>query len=284
MEIKRNLLFFVDKEKTESGYKPDGKLRLRIRYASGKVDFNVGYRVTIEKWLNEAQRCKPGTSHGKKKVSATEINKEIQRVETLVNDLFKTYETKETVPSIEEFREEYNRLNGRVNEQKQLNFFDYFDQFIDSESKEKSWTLSTKKQLMVARSILFAFDPKITFDSLTKDKLNEWTNHLINDRDLRNVTAKKHLHNLRWFLKWATEKGYNTNVEYQTFNPKLKVTQKKVIFLSWDELMQLRDFQVPESKQYLDRVKDVFLFQCFTGLRHSDVYNLKRSNVISDHI
>ena len=57
MKIKRNLLFFVDKEgNQEKGYKLDGKLRLRIRFTSGKVDFNVGYRVDIAKWtVNEAQ-------------------------------------------------------------------------------------------------------------------------------------------------------------------------------------------------------------------------------------
>lgn len=37
MIIKRNILFFIDKEGTlEQGYKPDGKLRLRIRFSSKK--------------------------------------------------------------------------------------------------------------------------------------------------------------------------------------------------------------------------------------------------------
>ena len=33
-----------------------------------------------------------------------------------------------------------------------------------------------------------------------------------------------------------------------------------------------------------ERVRDVLLFCCFTGLRHSDVYNLKRSDVKEEHI
>ncbi|MDH6314115.1 hypothetical protein M2137_002909 [Parabacteroides sp. PFB2-10] len=75
MNINRNILFFIDKEGSkETGYKPDGKVRLRIRYESGKIDFNVGYRADLKKWNNDAQRCKAGTTHGKKKVSASEIN------------------------------------------------------------------------------------------------------------------------------------------------------------------------------------------------------------------
>ena len=47
MIIKRNILFFIDKEgNLEQGYKPDGKLRLRIRFSSKKVDFNAIFWYT----------------------------------------------------------------------------------------------------------------------------------------------------------------------------------------------------------------------------------------------
>jgi integrase len=71
---------------------------------------------------------------------------------------------------------------------------------------------------------------------------------------------------------------------FDSYKPKLKNAPKKVIFLTWKELNQLRDFSIPETKKYLERVRDVFLFCCFTGLRHSDVYNLKRSDVKENHI
>jgi integrase len=38
------------------------------------------------------------------------------------------------------------------------------------------------------------------------------------------------------------------------------------------------------NKNYLDQVRDVFCFCCFTGLRYSDVYNLKHSNIKGDTI
>lgn len=60
--------------------------------------------------------------------------------------------------------------------------------------------------------------------------------------------------------------------------------QKKVIFLTWEELNQLKNYQIPETKQYLERVRDVFLFCCFTGLRYSDVHNLKKSDIRDGYI
>ena len=64
----------------------------------------------------------------------------------------------------------------------------------------------------------------------------------------------------------------------------MKSAPKKVIFLTRNELDKIRACQIPAAKQYLERVRDVLLFSCFTGLRHSDVYNLKRSDVKEEHI
>lgn len=80
--------------------------------------------------------------------------------------------------------------------------------------------------------------------------------------------------------KWDADKQWVKNA----FRPKLKDTHKKIIFLTWEELTKLREFEIPPAKQSLDRVRDVFLFQCFTGLRYSDVYNLRRSDIKEDYI
>ncbi len=80
------------------------------------------------------------------------------------------------------------------------------------------------------------------------------------------------------------KKGFHQNAAYETFKPKLKKPDKPIIFLTRKEQEQLRDYQIPDSKQYLERVRDVFAFYCFTGLRYSDVYNLRRSDIKDDHI
>ena len=49
--------------------------------------------------------------------------------------------------------------------------------------------------------------------------------------------------------------------------------------MTQNELKQIKEYIIPEDKKYLEKVRDVFLFQCFTGLRYSDVANLKSSDV-----
>lgn len=293
MIIKRNILFFIDKEgNLEQGYKPDGKLRLRIRFSSKKVDFNVGYRVNIAKWSTETQRCKSGTTHGKKKISALEINNEIQRLESLADTIFKTFEVNNHLPTPQEYREVFNNTNkgeldtsslSELKESKKT-FFDILDEFTKESGIQNDWTDSTYEKFTTTKNHLRSFDAELTFDALTESGLISYVNYLRDNKNMRNSTIGKQLGFLKWFLRWALRKGYHNNSIFETFKPKLKTTQKKVIFLTWDELIRFREYQIPKQKKYLDRVRDVFLFQCFTGLRYSDVFNLKRSDVKADHI
>lgn len=293
MIIKRNLLFFIDKEGSqEKGYKPDGKLRLRIRFSSGKVDFNVGYRVDIAKWSTETQRCKSGTTHGKKKASALEINNEIQRLENLADTIFKTFEVNNHLPTLQEYRETFNQVNkgeleidtSGVYIQPQKIFIEVFDEFIKESGTQNDWTDSTYKKFGSVRNHLKDFDEHIVFEAFSENRLIDYVNFLRTQKNMRNSTIEKQVKFLKWFLRWALRKNYHNNNVFETFRPKLKTTQKKVIFLTWDELTKLREYQIPEQKKYLDRVRDVFLFQCFSGLRYSDVFNLRRSDIKADHI
>ena len=293
MNIKRNILFFINKEGTkEKGYKPDGSLRLRIRFNTKKVDFNVGYRVEIDKWSTDSQRCKKGTTHGKMKVSGTEINKEIQRLENLVDNTLKAFEVDSIIPSIIQFKKSFNFKNdsylgistSNYNKGDSSTFFQIFDEFVKESGIQNDWTNSTYEKFSATKNHLKKFDSNLNFDILSDMKLTEYVNYLRDLCNMRNSTIGKQLGFLKWFLRWAKNKGYNKNDSFETFKPKLKTTPKKVIFLTWDELTNFREYEIPEQKKHLERVRDIFLFQCFTGLRYSDVYNLKKSDIKDDHI
>jgi hypothetical protein len=66
------------------------------------------------------------------------------------------------------------------------------------------------------------------------------------------------------------------NNSFEIFKPKIKNIPQKVIFLNQIELERLRKYNIPVNKKYLEKISYVLLFQCFTGLRHSDVFNLKK--------
>ncbi len=294
-KLKYKTLFFPDKEGTkESGYKPDGKLRIRVRWAGIVVNFNLGYRVELAKWEADAQRCTSGTSHGAKKISAKEINSEIQKAEDAITDIFDAYELKKLMPTADMVRNEFNSRMERtpITHKTEKSFFDYYDEFVSQKGSENSWKYSTFQKFGAVRNHLMAFDEQLTFDKLNETGLNNYIIFLRDKKDMRNSTLLKQLAFLKWFLKWAVGKGYNTNLTYSTFNPKMAKADKKVIFLNWEELMKVYNFDftrtpeplTDENINALEKVKDVFCFCCFTSLRYSDVQNLKRSDIKKDEL
>lgn len=132
------------------------------------------------------------------------------------------------------------------------------------------------------------FAPDLTFADLTHEGLSRLVDYFIsievdNETGMKNYTAKKYINLAKWFLKWASEKGYNKELSFVTFKEKLKTIPAKVIFLEWNELMSVYNATFP-NEPHLELAKDVFCFQCFTSLRYSDVKNLKKADIYDGYI
>lgn len=273
---KHHSQFLLDKEKDN----PTAKLRYRIKWSGFIVAFNVGYRVEIDKWSKDTQRCKINTTHGKKKVSASIINRKIQYYEKVCEEIFALFSVENKVPTADEFRAEFNKKIGReikVNSGNTL--FDIYDLFMEDEGKKNQWTKATFDKMLTQKKHLTDFDANLSFSDITEEKLIDYQYFLQDILGLKNSTILKQFSFLRWFLRWCKKRNYlQTNI-FEDFRPKLKTTQKKIIFLTQNELNQVKNYDIPPSKEYLERVRDVFLFLCFTGLRYSDASNLKRSDI-----
>jgi len=279
--IKYHAQFLLDKEKDN----PTAKLRYRIKWSGFIVAFNVGYRIEIDKWSKETQRCKINTTHGDKKVPANVINRKIQRYEEVCENIFTKFNAENKIPTADEFRAEFNKEIGKEKKsENELSFFEVYDLFVKEEGKKNVWTKATYQKMETQKRYLLEFDSNISFKDFTESKLIEFQYYLQEELKLKNSTLLKRFSFLRWFLRWALRKKYISDNTFETFRPKLKTTQKKIIFLTQSELEKLKECNIPSQKQYLERVRDVFLFQCFTGLRYSDVANLKKSNIKDDSI
>lgn len=286
MNIKRNIVFTLEKRSKDGKPIVDNvPIRMRVMFASKRIDFSTGYRIDIDKWDEDKQRVKNGCTN-KLKQSASEINSDLLKYYTDIQLIFKGFEVKEVLPTPDQIKEAFNLKYKKVeNEETQkLAFTLAFDEFVKECGTQNNWTESTFEKFAAVKNHLTGFDKNLTFEVLDESKLNEYVTYLRTKKNLRNSTIGKQLGFLKWFLRWCMKKGYCNNNSFETFNPKLKTTKKKVIFLSWKELTQLREYKIPETKKYLERVRDVFLFTCFTGLRYSDVFNLKKSDIKNNHI
>ena len=289
INIKRNIIFTLESRKKDGVLIVENvPIRMRVNFASKRVEFTIGYRIDAAKWDSDKQRVRNGCTN-KLKQSASEINASLLGYYTEVQEIFKKFEVEEIMPTPEQIKEAFNALHKPIEEVKQRKstpnaFYKAFDEFVRDCGRQNDWTDSTYEKFAAVKNHLMNFRTELTFDFFDEKGLNDYVTYLRDVREMRNSTIGKQLSFLKWFLRWAFKKGVHQNNAYDSYKPKLKSTQKKIIFLTWEELNKLREFEIPAAKQALDRVRDVFLFQCFTGLRYSDVFNLRRSDIKGDHI
>ena len=289
MNIKRNIIFTLESRKKDGVLIVENvPIRMRVNFASKRIEFTTGYRIDAAKWDSDKQRVRNGCSN-KLKQPASEINASLLGYYTEVQEIFKKFEVEEIMPTPEQIKEAFNALHKPIEEVKPRKstpnaFYKVFDEFVRDCGRQNDWTDSTYEKFAAVKNHLMNFRDGLTFDFFDEKGLNDYVTYLRDVKEMRNSTIGKQLSFLKWFLRWAFKKGLHQNNAYDSYKPKLKSTQKKIIFLTWEELNKLREFEIPAAKQALDRVRDVFLFQCFTGLRYSDVFNLRRSDIKGDHI
>ena len=315
MKIKRKAAFRLfaygkDKDKYQ--------IRFRVTFNCQRIDLATGSQVSSPKWWDEENELVKSGYAGPKGESDLTINNELRNIKDQMDMVFKFYEINDKIPTPSEITAKYKeRISGVMPkrpepEKKKLeetpknkDFWECFSQFLTEVGEKNAWTPATLEKMEALRVDLKAFKKTIKFEDLTESWFTAFVVYLRDNKKLRtprkkkgeredydhedvtglrNSTIEKKLGYFRWFLNWATEKGYNTKRDYKSFRPTLKQTQRKVIYLTKEEIARVRAVELSGNNAYMDPVRDVFIFCCFSGLRHSDANNLRRSDIKGDHI
>ena len=293
MNIKRTVNFKLEQRKKGGKTVTENvPIRMRLTFGGKRIELSTGFRIDADKWDDAKMRVKSKYSN-KQKQTATDINAALSNYEQVVQEVFKEFEVQDLMPTPEQFREKFDWfLAGKPekeeatekDEPKKADFWEVYDEFVKDRGRTNDWTRATIQKFNALKNHLKGHKEDISFDDMTESGLNDLVDYFRYVKDMRNSTIGKQLGYLKWFLNWAFQKKYFTNPEFMGYNPKLKSTEKEVIYLTGEELEKLMAYEIPKGRESLDRVRDAFLFCCYSGLRHSDIYNLKRSDVHKDYI
>ena len=314
MKIKRNASF---KLFTYGKNKDKYQIRLRVTFNSQRLDLGTNCQLNnLEAWDVGNELVKAGYK-GPKGETATTINDELRKCKDTIDMVFQYYEVNDKIPTPSEVQKAFKeRMSGilpkrpepekkkREQKLKEADMFVVFDEFTRKCGEKNAWTIATFEKMSALKADLQNFGPKIKLSELNEDALTKFVGYLRDEKKvfpakkkkdaeedeeekavqvgLNNTTIKKKLEYLTWFLRWARDVGYPVNPAFKTFKPTLKQTQKPIIYLSKEELQRVKNLDLSGSK--LEPVRDIFLFCCFSSLRHSDADNLRRSDIKGDHM
>lgn len=158
--------------------------------------------------------------------------------------------------------------------------------FMETELKRKNPAYQTMVQHNTLIKRLKQFGKIKTFKDFTYENIVAFDDFLKvvpegADREaLGDVTARKRHSMLNTYIKEAVNRGYCSYNPYGTFTPK-RGKSKDPVFLDERELEALKTYDLRGKVEgdRLLRVRDLFIFQCFTGLAYVDLKAFSKEEI-----
>lgn len=235
-------------------------------------------KVKTKDWNENAQRVKPSPKREDYNYFI-EYNKIIEELDQRIKTIFRLILLNDLRPTKDYILE---KLDSVTPIDLTYNFLDSFQEFIDKSKLSKAER--TIKSYVTTLNYLKEFEKetsiKLDFETLDYNFFETFREYSFNIKRIKNNYFAKLTTILKTFMTWAADREYHQNFSFKKF--KAKEDETEVIYLTLSELMRLYNHEF-ESKK-LAQVRDVYCFCCFTGLRYSDVKQLRQSNIYDGYL
>ncbi|SHG24550.1 Site-specific recombinase XerD [Fodinibius roseus] len=248
---------------------------MRIYLEGQRAELSTGRTIVPKRWDSNKQRVR-GTKNDAKAINYhldTLHTKAMQVHSDLIAEGVKI-----TVKNIKQ------RLKG--NKQEQKKFLDVVAEHVTLVESlvGKDYAKSTYKKYLTIKKHLTKFinfkygnlDLKITEVDLAF--IRELEHYLKTKKKCSHNTTLKYLSHVKKITSWAQEKGWLKQDPFEGY--KKKYRKKDPVFLEHGELKKIEEKEF--SIDRLERIKDIFLFSCYTGLSFSDAENLSKDHIYED--
>lgn len=263
-------------------------VKIRIRFRDGrKTDLlaDSGIQVKNEHWSNKTQTVKNiAEAIYKDDVNATlrelsnAILRELPKGESITKDWLAT--------TIAKFH------NPEKYATKQVTLFSFIREFIDKAPTRINPKTGRPVCYKMVREYERTFHylkgfaehekRNIDFSDIVLDFYHDFIGYLQSLNLAQNTIGKK-IQTLKIFLNAATDAGVNTNMAFKSHRFTAINEESESIYLNDTELATLFELDLGKDVR-LERVRDLFLVGCWTGLRFSDWNKVTPSNITNGNL
>jgi len=275
---------------------------LVYRYGSTRFKYSTGQTIEPYQWDATRQRAytDPKTIRNKRDRETNEtINAHLERHRSALMKVVNAMQLGGVLLDNETIKQYLDNELGREradvrNKEKSatavkpITFLGYLDQFVsDAEtgqrlnSKSQRYAPITIKGFTKLKRTLERYGREtgrgINYDQFTI----EYYHHLkswLTGRGLTLNYVGALLKDFKLLLKQSYQEGLHQNTVFQHSDFKRLVEEVDNVYLSEEELTRLYALDLRKAPR-LDRVRDLFLIGCYTGLRFSDFSKLRAENI-----
>ena len=263
----------------------------RISYNGYQTKYYLPEKIHPRNWSTETQRGK----QTEKFKEHPEFNQRINNILSEIKNVYRSYvNNKGEIPNPETLKELLDKeIKKRVSEKDKVkSFFGFFDNLIKQSEAGirmhpktgKPINKNTIKTYVTTYKHLLEFQKnrkkEIDFKNIDLDFYTDYTEYLIKKVKLSTNSIGKHIQIIKLILNDATERGVNTNLSFKSKRFVTVREKSDSIYLKENEIKEIEDLDLSNDVR-LERVRDLFLIGCYTGLRYSD-YSILRPDQITD--
>ena len=268
---------------------------LYVSFSGERVKLPTNETIHPEFWNEKEQRPVK-----KKFPTYPEFKTRLDNLETLVNNLIRTYQNdnNQQNPTPKVLRELWsNTIAPKTEtpepEQKVLTVVEFMEWFVNESKKrvnERTGKTLSDATIIVYNQILNKVKEFIAtnrnyrnldFEGIDAGFYTDFTDFLTKKKQLSINTVGKTIRTFKVFMNNATEEGVNTNLYFKRKNFKAVQENTSSVYLNEEELRILQGFDF-SGMPALDRARDLFLVGCWTGLRFSDFSQIRPENITED--
>lgn len=162
-------------------------------------------------------------------------------------------------------------------------FFEVYDLFTEDKQKNLLWSKATIKRYKNIKNHLLQFEKsrnyRLTFNAINDNFLSEFTDYCMTELGHINNTYSRNLGLVKTFLFWSYKKNHTYRNNFMDFKKKERVITNQIA-LTLQDLETLLKTQFKTQK--LERVRDVFIFSCVTGMRFGELKLISKANIKND--
>jgi hypothetical protein len=265
--------FYLDKRKDKDGQLMETAVPIFLFYSFNgqRLKYFTGEHTDSKNYI--AEYWKTGKDPVKKTAPKADlINRNLRSLRLHVETIHSDAKALGIRPDTEYFRLKLNDILKGVPVTKEVTVQEALEQFVAYTQKHKAH--NTYRNINSAATHLKKFmgNRKLPFSEVDAKWAAAYRDYLVGQGQLNN-TVQKYMNKLRTFLHWCKdgEQGY-----FPGFNFKIRVTENDtdIIFLEYEQVMHLYQLKLKSAAH--ERVRDTFVFGCFTGMRYGDLAKLKK--------
>lgn len=256
----------------------DTLLYLIFRYDHNRLKYYTGIKLHPDYWNPKEQKARDIRKFSK----SAEINATLKNLSTGVENEYRRLINDKIIPTNEKLKSKLDEILLKKEIKDNKDFIGFIEDYIKTTNKRPN----TIKQYNTAHSRLkeyrdFKRKP-ILFEDIDLNFYEDFTTYLTKEKKYGINTIGTIFKNIKVFMSEAFERGLTNNNQFRSKKFKKTSEVSESVYLTKEEIHTLYNLDLSNNPR-LDRVRDLFIIGCYTGLRFSDLSQIKDENLIENN-